>query len=57
MCRLECICVNLCVCVCDCISDYLSVHVCVPKWGFCLWLPVADTRVSSTVPEGVSPGA
>lgn len=41
----------------DCISEYLAGHVCVPKWGFCLWLPVADTRVSSTVPERVSPGA
>ena len=63
LCELVCVCV--CVCVrererereSDCISHYLAVHVCVPKWGFCLWLPVADTRVSSTVPERVSPGA
>lgn len=51
------LCELVCVCVSDCISHYLAVHVCVPKWGFCLWLPVVDTRVSSTVPERVSPGA
>ena len=53
--------VRLCepVCVCDCISECLAVHVCVPKWGFCLWLPVATCpqlylRECPRVPGGPS---